>query len=142
MTPRPETDDLAARLAALYARDPFSRALELEVVEVTPGAALLKAHFAGVKLNAHGTGHGGALWTLADMAFGAAAYWRAHIMTTGSDLSFFRATPAGTTVWARAREVTHVGATATYHVVLSLDPNDPQTVVAAGSFTGRWPKGR
>lgn len=92
MSPRPDPDDLAGRLAALDAKDPFSRALELEVEEVAPGAALLKAHFEGIELNAHGTGHG--------------------------------------------------GATATYHVVLSLDPDDPRTVVAAGSFTGRWPKRR
>lgn len=131
--------DLRARLEAAYARDPFSRALDLRVVELRPGEALLSAVIEGVKLNAHGSGHGGALWTLADMAFGAAAFHRAHILTVGSDLSFFRPAPPGATLFARARQITAKGATATFHIVLSLDPDDPATVVAAGSFTGRWP---
>lgn len=135
-------DGLRARLLALYAEDPFSRALDLRLLDLGPGQALLAADFTGVKLNAHGTGHGGALWTLADMAFGAAAFYRSHIMTIGSDLTFFRPTPAGATVHASAREVTAKDAVATYHIVLSLDPGDPATVVAAGSFTGRWPARR
>lgn len=131
--------DLRRRLEAAYAGDPFSQALAFRVLAVAPGEALLAAEIEGVKLNAHGTGHGGALWTLADMAFGAAAFHRGHLMTVGSDLTFLRPAPAGATVYAHAREVGATASSATYHVVLALDPDDPATVVAAGSFSGRRP---
>lgn len=131
--------DLRARLDAAYAGDPFSRSLEFRVLDLRPGEALLAAEIEGVKLNAHGTGHGGALWTLADMAFGAATFHRGHLMTVGSDLTFLRPAPAGATVHAHAREVGATASSATYHVVLALDPHDPATVVASGSFSGRRP---
>lgn len=137
----PETADLAAGVAAMFGRNPFSLPLEIETVEVAPGSALLVMSTGDGHLNGHGTCHGGALWTLADMAFGAAAYHRGYIVTVGSDLSFFRPAPPGSTVWARAREVTRRGATGTYHITLSVDPFDPDGVLAAGSFTGRWPGG-
>ncbi len=131
---------LLAAIADLFARNPFSAPLGIEVIEAAAGTALLAMPIRHEHLNAHGTGHGGALWTLADLAFGAAAWHRGYIMTTGSDLGFFRPTRPGTVVYARAREVTHEGATGTYHVTLSLDPADPAAVLAAGSFTGRWPR--
>lgn len=135
------TDDLAADVAAMFGRNPFSLPLAIETVEVSPGSALLVMSTGDAHLNGHGTCHGGALWTLADMAFGAAALHRGYIVTVGSDLSFFRPAPPGSTVWARAREVTRRGATGTYHITLSVDPVDPDGVLAAGSFTGRWPGG-
>lgn len=136
----PSDPALVAAIADLFARNPFSAPLGIEVVEIAAGSALLAMPVGPAHLNAHGTGHGGALWTLADLAFGAAAWHRGYIMTTGSDLSFFRPTRTGSTVYARAREVTHKGATGTYHITLSPDPDDPAGVLAAGSFTGRWPR--
>lgn len=136
----PSDPTLLAEVTDLFARNPFSAPLGIEVVEIAAGTALLSMPIRHEHLNAHGTGHGGALWTLADLAFGAAAWHRGYIMTTGSDLSFFRPTRAGATVFAQAREVTHKGTTGTYHITIAYDPDDPAGVLAAGSFTGRWPR--
>lgn len=131
---------LLAAVADLFARNPFSAPLGVAVVEIAAGTALLAMPIRHEHLNAHGTGHGGALWTLADLAFGAAAWHRGYIMTTGSDLSFFRPAKAGSVVYAQAREVTHKGTTGAYHITIAYDPDDPAGVLAAGSFTGRWPR--
>ena len=136
----PSDPTLVAEVTDLFARNPFSAPLAIEVVEIAAGTALLSMPIRHEHLNAHGTGHGGALWTLADLAFGAAAWHRGYIMTTGSDLSFFRPTKSGSTVYARAREVTHKVNTGTYHITIAYDPDDPTGVLAAGSFTGRWPR--
>lgn len=136
----PSDPALVAAVTDLFARNPFSAALGIEVVEIGAGTALLSMPIRHEHLNAHGTGHGGAIWTLADLAFGAAAWHRGYIMTTGSDLSFFRPARSGATVYAQAREVTHKGTTGTYHLVVAYDPDDPAEILASGSFTGRWPR--
>lgn len=129
---------LQQAIAALFARDPFSTPLGIELVEATEGQALLRMPVVGHALNAHGAGHGGAVWTLADMAFGAAGFYDGPILTVGSDLSFIRPAPGGAMLYARATEVTRKGRTALFQITLSTDPRDRDSVVAAGMFTGRW----
>lgn len=129
---------LASSIRALIARDPFSAPLGIELVEARPGRALLAMPLEPAALNAHGAGHGGAVWTLADMAFGAAGFYDGPILTVGSDLTFIRPAPAGARLHAEAVEVTRKGRTALFRITLSTDPDDRDAVIAAGQFTGRW----
>jgi len=56
-----------------FAADTFARENGVELVNVTPGRARVKMEIRDRHRNAHGTVHGGALFTLADVAFALAS---------------------------------------------------------------------
>lgn len=92
-------------LAARIARDPWAQALGLEFLDLARGycrvALRLKPHM----LNALGYPHGGVIFSVADVAFGAACNahgetWVALTMT----ISFLTAVSPGSRLIAEARE--------------------------------------
>ena len=131
-------DLLRRRIETLFAANPFSRDMGMRLVEAGEGTALVEMRVGDGLMNAHGGCHGGAVWTLADMTFGAAGYYEGPMLTVGSDLTFVRPAPHGATLWARGREITRKGRTALFDIVVSTARDDPHGVVAAGVFTGRW----
>ena len=56
-----------------FAADTFARENGVELVSVAPGRARVKMDIRDRHLNSHGTVHGGALFTLADVAFALAS---------------------------------------------------------------------
>lgn len=129
---------LRERIERLFEVNPFSSTLSIRLIEAEKGRALLSMHVGHAQMNGHGTCHGGALWTLADMAFGAAGFYDGTILTMGSDLTFIRPAPGGSTVHASAVQVSRKGLTGIFRIELTTRPGDPEAVVAAGTFTGRW----
>lgn len=134
----PEAALLRARIERLLRNDVYSAQLGIRVEDTAPGYAQLSMLVVPAAMNAHGSAHGGAVWTLADMAFGAAGYYDGPILTTESNLAFVRPTPPGGRLVARAREVTRRGRSAIFHVILGSDPDQPDGVFATGMFGGRW----
>ena len=139
-TTRPPVDParLGDEIRTLFARNPFSRDMGMVLVEAGEGRALVSMRVGDDLMNAHGGCHGGAVWTLADMTFGAAGWYEGPMLTVGSDLTFIRPAPGGATLWATGREITRKGKTGMFEIVVSTAPDDARTVVAAGTFTGRW----
>lgn len=133
-----DSDLLRRRIETLFATNPFSRDMGMRLVEANEGTALVEMRVGDALMNAHGGCHGGAVWTLADMTFGAAGYYEGPMLTVGSDLTFVRPAPHGATLWSRGREITRKGKTALFDIVVSTARDDPHGVVAAGVFTGRW----
>lgn len=129
---------LRRRIEAMFARNPFVRPFDLVLVEAGIGHAVVAMTIADALMNAHGGAHGGAVWTLADMVFGAAGFYEGPMLTVGSDLTFIRPAPHGATLWATGRELTRKGRTGMFEIVVATVRDDPRTVVAAGTFTGRW----
>ncbi len=129
---------LRERIEDLFARDRFSAALDIRLVEADRGRSLLEMTVSDARMNAHGGCHGGAIWTLADMAFGAAGYYDGPMLTVGSNLTFIRPAPRGSHLYAKAAEVARKGKTGAFQVVVATDPVDVDSVVASGMFTGRW----
>lgn len=131
-------DVLARRVAALFAADTFSAALDIRLEAIRPGQSVVSMEVTPAKMNCHGSAHGGAVWTLADMAFGSAGYYDGPILTTESNLSFLRPTPGGCRLYARATQVTRRGKSGVFHIVMGADLDDKAARFAIGQFAGRW----
>src|SRR5262245_665185 len=67
-TPRPSPAGLEARIAA----DPYGRSLGIELLDLRPGYCRAGLTLAPHMANFHGSAHGGAIFSLADFAFGGA----------------------------------------------------------------------
>jgi acyl-CoA thioesterase len=134
----PTPADLREWIENVFTQDPFSLRLGIELVEVVRGRSLLRMPVGGPCMNVHGGCHGGAIWTLADLAFGIAGAYDGPIITIGSDLTFFRPAGPGTCLYATGREVTRKGKTGAFQVIVATDIADADSVVATGHFTGRW----
>ena len=132
------SESLRERILRMFSRNAFSGTMPLCLVEAEVGRAVITMEVGPAQMNGHGTCHGGALWTLADMVFGAAGYYDGTILTTGSDLTFIRPVPGGATIHASAAQISRRGLSGIFTVVLTLDPGNPDAVVAAGTFSGRW----
>ncbi|MFS8035947.1 PaaI family thioesterase [Xanthobacter sp. AM11] len=133
---------LRERILRMFARNAFSGTMPLRLVEAGVGRAVVAMEVGPQQMNGHGTCHGGALWTLADMAFGAAGYYDGTILTMGSDLTFIRPAPGGATVHGAAAQISRRGLSGLFTVELTLEPGNPDAVVAAGTFSGRWLRGQ
>jgi acyl-CoA thioesterase len=84
--------------------DLFAKLLGIEIVEVRIGYALLKLQVEEKHLNGIGMVQGGAIFTLADYAFGVAANADGSIVVgINAGISYFE-TPKGKTIYAEAME--------------------------------------
>lgn len=112
--------------------DRFADHVGIELLDVRPGYAKASLSLAEIHLNGLGTAHGGAIFTLADLAFAAAA--NAHgvpAMAVAINIAYFKATPSGTLV-AEAREISLNRKLATY-VVDVTDENGHQVAAFQGT---------
>jgi acyl-CoA thioesterase len=133
-----EVETIARRVESLLRADTFSAMLGICLHELRAGHSLLSMQVTPKAMNCHGSAHGGAVWTLADMAFGSAGYYGGPILTTESQLSFLRATPGGSRLYARATQVSRRGRSAIFHIVMGADLRDETSIFAIGQFGGRW----
>ena len=84
--------------------DRFAQLLGIEIVEVKIGYALLKLRIEEKHLNGIGMVQGGALFTLADYAFGVAANADGSTAVgINANISYFK-TPKGKIIYAEAME--------------------------------------
>jgi acyl-CoA thioesterase len=119
--PRRRDGDTAARTAALR-REPWARELGVEYLELGPGRCRVALTLRPSMLNHQGRPHGGVIFSLADVAFGAACNtrggtWVALSMTIG----FLAAAPARARLVALALERRHGRRAAFYDVTVSAD---------------------
>jgi acyl-CoA thioesterase len=128
-----EVGDTAAALGAGFARDDaFVKLLGAELVAVGPGFAELAMTVRHDHLNFNGSCHGGAIFALADTAFGFAS--NSHgVVAAGIDahITFPAAARLGDRLTARSEELTRSRRLATYKVTVAKSDGG---IVA--SFTG------
>ena len=94
-----------ADVRTLMRRDAFARGVGVRLVEVGPGFARTRLRLGPEHLNGVGVAQGGAVFTLADLAFAAAANSRGAVaVALDVSITFARAALAGTTLEAEARE--------------------------------------
>jgi acyl-CoA thioesterase len=129
-----ETADLVRE--AMFAGDRASRALGMQVLEVTPGGALLSMVVRDDMLNGHALCHGGLIATLADsaFAFGCNSY---NELTVASSFSIDIVAPArlGDTLSARCFEVSKSGRTGVYDVEVNNQRGERVAVFRGRSYT-------
>ncbi len=128
-----DTDDpVTKQLQRFSVADAYQQHNGLEFVEQSPGSATYRMRVEAHHLNFNGKCHGGAMFTLADTAFGVAA--NAHgVVAAGIDthMTFQVAVALGEVLTARSTEVSRSKKIATYRV--DVTRGDGKVVAA---FTG------
>lgn len=114
--------DEVARLCAdaMWANDPASRDLGMELVGIGPGYATMAMTIGLSMINGHDTAHGGFIFTLADTAFAFACNSRGEkCVAQHCSVSFVRPARRGERLVANAHEVFREGRSGIYDVNVS-----------------------
>jgi acyl-CoA thioesterase len=131
-------DALQGALDAEFRRNPFLRALGIELVDWGPGWARTRLAPDRGLTNLAGTVHGGAITSLADVAFEVAcnSYGRESVAL---DLTCHFTAPArGGALVAEAEEVTRSRRTASYRVTVTEGAGIVAWLLAVAYRTDRW----
>ena len=113
--PEPGVD--AAR--AMFAADRASRALGMELAELTTGRAVLRMTVTELMVNGHGIAHGGYVFLLADTAFACAC--NSHgpaTVASGADITFVASAREDDELVATAEERTRFGRNGIYDITV------------------------
>jgi len=104
------------KITDFFKNDKFAKLCGIELVEVSKGHARAKMDITANHLNAVGTAQGGAIFTLADFAFAAAANSHGTVaVAINVNISFVKAAKTGP-LFAEAKETSINPALATYDV--------------------------
>ena len=118
---------------ALYVGDHAARALGIDVLEVTPGAARLAMTVRTDMVNGHGVCHGGFLFALADTAFAYACNSAGvPMVAAGASIEFLAPAAAGERLIAVATETWRNERQGIYDVAVSTESG-----AARAHFRGR-----
>jgi acyl-CoA thioesterase len=99
-----------------FEQDRLSKHLNIEIFEVSPGKAKAKMEIMDHHLNSINTVHGGAIYTLADMAYSAAANARGNVaVLINAHMSYIKSAVKGP-LYAEAKEVSFHPKIASYTV--------------------------
>jgi acyl-CoA thioesterase len=104
--------------------DAYAKLADIELVSIAPGHARAKMKLGPQHLNGYGKVQGGAIFTLADLAFAAAsnAYGTVAVGINVT-ISYMKAAETGT-LWAEAKEVSKNFKLGTYLVEVKDDAGD------------------
>jgi len=122
----------------LLAADPVAGALGIRMIEGGVGRVVLEMTVAGGHCNFLGGGHGGVLFTFADMAFGLAS--NAHgIISVGIDahIAYARGTSPGDLLRATATETSRSKRLGVYRVDVERGEEHIATFTGTVFVTGR-----
>lgn len=98
-------DRIRAEIRKHLENDKFAQSLGIELIEVGEGYSKCSMVVKDEMLNAHGSAHGGAIFTLADFAFAVACNSHGQIaVALQVSMSFLEAVKAGTKLIAEAKE--------------------------------------
>jgi acyl-CoA thioesterase len=116
-------DQIAQRCAELmWAEDRASQALDMHVVEVGSGRAVLRMTVREDMVNGHAIGHGGLTFTLADSAFAFACNsHNRRTVAAGAEVRFRAPTRLGDVLTATAVERSREGRDGVYDVTVTRD---------------------
>jgi acyl-CoA thioesterase len=108
-------------IKARMAKDLFAKHLGMELLSLAPGQATVRMELQPFHRNGLGGVHGGAIFTLADFAFAAAANAHGPVaLAINVNITFIKA-PAGGALVAEAREVAFNPKLGTYTVDVKDD---------------------
>jgi acyl-CoA thioesterase len=104
--------------------DQFAERCNIELLSITPGRASARMTLHPHHLTGIGTVQGGAIFTLADFTFAAAANSHGAVsVAVNASITFMKAAGAGT-LWAEARELARNFKIGTYSVEIKDDQGD------------------
>lgn len=107
-------------------QDPFARFLGIELLELRERYSKVALTVGEHMLNFHGIPHGGAIFSLADVAFAAASnsYGQMAVALNVS-INFLAAVPVGTRLYAEATEENLSRRTALYRLAVTTEDGTP-----------------
>lgn len=121
--------------------DQFARYAGIRLVEIGRGYAVSELEPADYHLNGVGIVHGGAIFTLADIAFAAAANSYEDIaVAVNITVSFFQAVQTGCRLTATAREVSRSRKLATYQIDVQDEAGNPIAAMQGTAYRKSNPK--
>jgi acyl-CoA thioesterase len=115
--------DAMARASAdaMWANDPASAGLGMQLLDVGPGYALMSMEITAAMTNGHDTAHGGFIFTLADSAFAFACNSHGdRAVAQHCAITFIRPGKRGDRLVASAHEVSRTGRSGIYDVQVSV----------------------
>ena len=122
----------------MYARDRATRGLGMQVVEVSPGCAVLTMTVREDMLNGHGLCHGGLVATLADSAFAYACNSYDELtVATGFAVDFVAPARLGDVLTASCTEVSRAGRTGVYDTEVRNQRGERVAVFRGRSYTAK-----
>jgi len=102
--------------------DPFSQLLNMQLVDGGPGFAVVSMKVADKHMNFLGGGHGGAIFALADTAFGLASNSHDKIsIGINANIAYVKGVAEGDLLMAEAREISRGRKTAVYNVDVTCE---------------------
>jgi acyl-CoA thioesterase len=111
-------------IKAYFKKDQFAHRAGIELLSVSPGHAKAKMSLHAHHLNSHNSVQGGAIFTLADLAFAAACNSYGTVaVAINVNITFMKAATTGT-LWAEAREVSKNFKIGTYTVEVRDDQGE------------------
>jgi len=124
---------------AFIARDRFARDMGIELVAVSPGRATARLEITEAHHNGLGMAQGGAVFTLADLAFAAASNSHGTVaVAINASISFMKAT-AGGVLTAEAEEITANPKLSTYTVRVTDDTGDVVAIFQGMAYRKKEP---
>jgi acyl-CoA thioesterase len=107
-----------------FKNDTFAEHLGIELLEVSKGRAKAKMEIKDHHLNGINIAHGGAIFSLADLAFAVASNSHKTVsLAINASISFLKAASRGT-LFAEAKEVSINPKLATYDIRVTNEDND------------------
>jgi len=120
--------------------EPFARMMDLRLLEVGEGRALVEMKLAEEMENIFGMAHGGAIFSLIDEAFEVAANSHGTVAVALSmTVNYVSSPPKGETLRAEAREVNRSERVGTYEIRVATEGGDLIAVCQALAYRKRDP---
>jgi len=117
--------DLKQKTLDKMRSDRYAELLGIELLDIEPGYSRLSMAVRDDMMNFNGLPHGGAIYSLADVAFAAASNSHGTVaVALNMEISYLRAVPSGTKLIGEATEE-HLGRrTALYHITVKSETGD------------------
>ncbi len=122
-----------------FKRDKFAGYVGLELEDLSPGRARVKCEIQEHHLNGVHCVHGGMLFTLADMAFAAAANSHGNLaVALNASISFVKAAK-GRVLYAEAQEVSRSGRHGVYTIRITDETGDTVCLFQGTAYVKKEP---
>ncbi len=112
------TNDYTEHIKNNFTNDSFPQKLGIKLEDLRAGYAKLSLEIKDDMSNFHGITHGGALFTLADTAFGLASNTRGIAVALQVSINFLKATQPGNRLVAIAKEEYLTKSTGIYNITV------------------------
>jgi len=120
-------------------KEPYVRLFDIKLLELKPGSSTARMQIKDDHKNLHSTTHGGAIFSLVDVAFGSAA--NSYGITTVAlniEINYIRPSRPGDILTASASEVSRGKTVSTYNIIVkNQDDKIIASTQAIGFITGK-----